>query len=128
MIFEIYAKNGKTITINSDIAPCSDLGTGEVEGVSEDFSGYMLAADKPFGEDGIFWWDFVNDCEFEFEERKTTQEEINAKYKTVCDWKLKDSYSTSCGNFFGFVRGQSLENSAFKYCPYCGKEIKKVEL
>ena len=43
----------------------------------------------------------------------------------VCEWELTDTrkvmpYKTSCGN-------EDLYDNSYKYCPYCGKEIKVVE-
>ena len=44
----------------------------------------------------------------------------------VCECrKLKDYnslFKTSCGYIFG------LEKKEFKYCPYCGKKIKKIKV
>ena len=42
----------------------------------------------------------------------------------VCEWKMTDTkklmpYKTSCGN-------EDLYDNSYKYCPYCGKKIKKM--
>lgn len=44
-----------------------------------------------------------------------------------CKWKLKcfsDLYYTECGNECLFVAGGDVKSHKYKYCPYCGKEIK----
>lgn len=46
-----------------------------------------------------------------------------------CIWKYDDpddennAYATSCNNYFQFNDGGPTENG-FKFCPYCGKELK----
>ena len=42
----------------------------------------------------------------------------------VCEWKMTDTkklmpYKTSCGN-------EDVYDNSYKYCPYCGKKIKKM--
>ena len=42
----------------------------------------------------------------------------------VCEWKMTDTkklmpYKTSCGN-------EDMYDNSYKYCPYCGKKIKKM--
>jgi hypothetical protein len=51
--------------------------------------------------------------------------------KETCRWYPEnayssDHYSTSCKEIHYF-RGEELESSGFKHCPYCGKPIKEVE-
>ena len=51
--------------------------------------------------------------------------------KKYCEWKLHDGYEydyyhTSCQDDFIFDDGTPKDNH-FKYCPFCGKEIKVVE-
>ena len=47
-----------------------------------------------------------------------------------CEWMQDDGatdiYETKCGNSHMFIDGNPSENK-YKYCPYCGKEIKVVE-
>ena len=41
-----------------------------------------------------------------------------------CIWEYEDThgyYDTGCSNAFQFVYDE--KEKAFKYCPYCGKEI-----
>lgn len=45
-----------------------------------------------------------------------------------CKWKYDDetdSYDTDCDNKFCFTYVKKEEE--FKFCPYCGKEIKEEE-
>jgi len=45
----------------------------------------------------------------------------------VCDWEEDDeSYSTDCGQWFYFEYDGPEENG-FKYCPYCGRELKEIK-
>ena len=50
--------------------------------------------------------------------------EAEAKWEAeLCEWKLDKeiySYDSSCGHY--------LDNHGFKFCPYCGKPIKIVEV
>jgi RNA polymerase-binding transcription factor DksA len=50
--------------------------------------------------------------------------------KNYCEWVLDDhldeynyTYDTACNQLYQFEVGSIKEND-FKYCPYCGKEIK----
>ena len=43
-----------------------------------------------------------------------------------CDWTWDDvscKFDTECGNAFQFIDGEPSDNG-FKYCPYCGSDIK----
>lgn len=67
-----------------------------------------------------------------------TLEKMKEKYGTdtnvgsneFCEWKADDRefgvFYTKCGNVELFSEGSPSENE-YKYCPYCGKEIKVVE-
>lgn len=48
----------------------------------------------------------------------------------VCEWRVCDEeanvYDTSCRNPHILTEGTPRENN-YKYCPYCGKNIKAVE-
>ena len=48
----------------------------------------------------------------------------------VCEWRVCDEeanvYDTSCRNPHILIEGTPRENN-YKYCPYCGKNIKAVE-
>lgn len=44
-----------------------------------------------------------------------------------CTWLYEDEsdyYETACGKAFTFTN-ERLEESRFKFCPYCGKQIKQ---
>ena len=51
--------------------------------------------------------------------------------KQYCDWKKDDDlfggnlWTVACGNDFQFIEGDVKDNE-FKYCPYCGREIKEI--
>lgn len=49
----------------------------------------------------------------------------------VCEWNgqscdTEGTYDTSCGGLFSITEG-TVEENDFKYCPYCGGEIKAYE-
>jgi len=51
------------------------------------------------------------------------------KEKKVCNWKKDDwnddnVYNTECGNAFYLSTDDTPEEHQFKYCPYCGGELK----
>jgi len=62
------------------------------------------------------------------EEELTYKEHIEAMEK-VCNWK-KDNwdddnvYNTECDNMFYLSTDDTPEEHKFKYCPYCGGELK----
>ena len=50
----------------------------------------------------------------------------------VCKWADQEEYDhrfweTECGKSFAFTEGGSLSENEFKFCPYCGKEIKMAQ-
>lgn len=56
--------------------------------------------------------------------------DINVHSNEFCEW-IRDNdefdvYDTMCRNRHVFFEG-SPEDNEYKYCPYCGKEIKVVE-
>ena len=58
-----------------------------------------------------------------------TEMKVRCKMKTVCKWKRyedEDYWETDCDNAFCTIEG-SLRDNNFKFCPYCGKEIKEVK-
>ena len=71
------------------------------------------------------------------EQQKETQKDLNTleaeleKRDGFCEWKLNDYfheddyYDTSCGETGCFMEGGIKDNN-YKYCPYCGKEIKEI--
>ena len=52
----------------------------------------------------------------------------NKKENNYCNWKIDDYdaefYRTSCDNLFLFSCN-GIEENEFKFCPYCGGEIKE---
>ena len=46
-----------------------------------------------------------------------------------CKWKIDEDgiYHAECDNDFIFDSG-TIEENSFKYCPYCGKEIKESDV
>ena len=54
------------------------------------------------------------------------------KEKEYCEWINEDSfefegmYETSCGEAKYFSNG-NIENNNYKFCPFCGKEIKEYK-
>jgi len=47
----------------------------------------------------------------------------------TCQWQndCDDTYSTECRNNFFFVDENGLKENNFKFCPFCGKEIKEIK-
>ena len=48
-----------------------------------------------------------------------------------CEWTYNEDghweyWDTSCGKAFLFSEGTP-EDSGFKFCPYCGKELKEIK-
>ena len=51
------------------------------------------------------------------------------RLKAVCQWQndCDDTYSTECRNNFFFVDENGPKENNFKFCPFCGKEIKEMK-
>lgn len=48
------------------------------------------------------------------------------KNKKVCNWKPEedDIYKTECGNIFQLTNNDTSDENGFKFCLYCGGELK----
>jgi len=47
----------------------------------------------------------------------------------TCEWTYEPyegSYDTRCNQVFQFTDGDLDDNPEFKFCPFCGREIKEV--
>ncbi len=66
--------------------------------------------------------------------RKETAQAIVDLSKHECEWVLEDTildesfYATQCGIHPSFGPGEprDLEESGYKYCHYCGGEVKEI--
>ena len=48
----------------------------------------------------------------------------------TCEWTYQSYdvyYDTQCGNIFQFTVGELSDAEDFKFCPFCGREIKEVK-
>jgi len=45
---------------------------------------------------------------------------------TICNWKREEDniYKTECGNLFQLTNDDTPHGNDFKFCPYCGGELK----
>ncbi len=46
-----------------------------------------------------------------------------------CEWQhdeIFDNYVTQCGETMWFI-SKGIKENGYKYCPYCGREIKEVK-
>ena len=57
---------------------------------------------------------------------------LEAEKCGCCEWRITKNYfddficETSCGDG-GYFREGGIKENHYKYCPYCGKEIKEIQ-